>query len=132
MGSSDFKYNIYDDIFLYFLKMHCVELGQNQHMNHVLYLGFLGACKHSAEIIVYVSHQSKYTLVPLLKQALFPGLRIAEGVKGVGQTYHQFLQFIDGVVISAISAFVSILTQFVRDVQSIVPRYVESSATEST
>ena len=101
-------------------------------MNHVLYLGFLGACKHSAEIIVYVGHQSKYTLVPLLKQTLLPGLRIAEGVKGVGQTYHQFLQFIDGVVISAISAFVSILAQFVRDVQSIVPRYVESSATEST
>ena len=101
-------------------------------MNHVLYLGFLGACKHSAEIIVYVSHQSKYALVPLLKQTLLPGLRVAEGVKCVGQTYHQFFQFIDGVVISAISAFVSILAQFVRDVQSIVPRYVESSATEST
>ena len=101
-------------------------------MNHVLYLGFLGACKHSAEIIVYVGDQSKYTLVPLLKQALFPGLWVAEGVKGVGETHHQFLQFIDGVVISAISAFVSNLAQFVRDVQSIVPRYIESSATEST
>ena len=132
MGSSDFKYNIYDDIFLYFLKMHFVEIGQHQHMNHVLYLGFLGACKQSAEIIVYVGDQSKYTLVPLLEQALLPGLWVAEGVKCVGQTHHQFLQFIDGVVISAISAFVSILTQFVRDVQSIVPRYVESSATEST
>ena len=49
-------------------------------MNHVLYLGFLRACKHSAEIIVYVSNKSKYTLVPPLKQPLLPGLRIAEGL----------------------------------------------------
>ena len=91
----------------------------------------------------FFHNRAKITFIPQSGKGLYkmattelmgplPGLRVAEGVKGVGQTHHQFLQFIDGVVISAISAFVSILAQFVCDVQSIVPRYVESSATEST